>query len=141
MAHHVDASEYKAAAGKLRAAPAKLRRDFSRRLSAAARPVLRDVLREGAEALPSRGGLRAHIVSSGQVSVSRAGLGIRGLLLNKRVALGRINAGVLRHPLFGRPPWFSQSVPAGTFDAAFDRRAEELRREVARVFDDVADSL
>ena len=139
---HVDATEYQRVAAKLKAAPAKLKRDFTKRLNNAARPALKEALEEGAEPMPSRGGLRAHIVAQGSVGLSKAGWGIRVALQNKRVALGQLNDGVLRHPLFGNTKhWYSQDVPEGTFTDAFEAHTEEVQREVAKVFDDVSKSL
>lgn len=142
MAIHVDAGEYKAAAAKLKAAPNKLRREFSKRLRDAAKPAMQEVIEEGAEPMPSGGGLQALVVAQGKITLSRAGMGIQAVLANKRTALGRLNAGKLRHPLFGNAKhWYGQSVPEGTFTEAFEKREAEIRREVAKAFDDVSRSL
>ena len=43
-----------------------------------------------------------------------------------------INAGTLRHPVYGTGTWVSQRVPAGTYDKAFQDGAPEVRRRVER---------
>lgn len=142
MAVHVDASEYMALAAKLKVAPKKLKRDFSKRLNAAARPAMREVVEEGAEQMPHRGGLSALVASQGTVTLSRAGWGISAILSNKRTQLGRLNAGKLRHPLFGNTKhWYGQTVPEGAFTDAFTKREDEIQREVAKVYDDVSKTL
>jgi len=139
---HVDADQYRTVAAKLKD-DKQLKRAFSKRLRTSARPALEAVLAEGAEKMPRRGGLARHMVDAGRVSLSQAGAGIAGVLSNKRAALGRVDSsGLVRHPLFGRRKhWFATSVPAGTFSEAFESRADEIRAEVARAFDDVAAKL
>lgn len=143
MAVHIDADAYRVVAAKLKQAPKELKRAYGKRLRSMARPVLEEVLQEGAEPLPQGGGLAAHVVNAGRISVSQAGSGIRGVLSNKGVTLGRVDAtGIVRHPLYGnRRHWFPTAVEAGTFSRAFERRADELRAEVAKAFDDLAKQL
>lgn len=142
MSVRVDASEFSRAAGKLKAAPAKLKQQLSNRLRDAARPALREVLQEGAERMPSGGGLRDAILAQSSIELIPSSGSVGAVLQSKRVRLGRLNEGSLGHPLFGnRRYWYGQRVPAGTFTEALENRADEIGREVAKVFDDVTRSL
>lgn len=143
MAVRVNAKPYLIAGAKLKMAKTAMRRSFNRRLNNAARPALREVIRKGAEGAPARGGLRNLVASQTQTEVTRTGeMGLRAVLNNRRVALGRLNDGRIYHPLFGlRGHWFGQAVPAGRFSEGFDEAEQRVDREVAKVLDDVTGSL
>lgn len=127
----VDASDYKALAVKLKALDRKLAARVRGRLREISKPLGEEVIREGSEGMPARGGLRDHLMTGGKVGVSilRSSLTIR-LQERSGIQLEPLNRGKLRHPTFGREPWVSQSVPAGSYSAAFLARRDEVAREV-----------
>ena len=127
----VDASDYKALAVRLKALDRKLAARVRARLREIGKPLGEEVIREGAEAMPARGGLRERLVTGGKVGVStlRSSVAIR-LQEHRGIQLGPLNRGKLRHPTFNGAPWVSQPVPAGSYSAAFQVRRDEVAREV-----------
>lgn len=122
-------------AGRIyKAAGKDLRKQVRDAMKAAAGPLGEHVVSEGAEAMPSRGGLQARIrASRGTISARLTGSNptvVVQLRNRQRDALGGLNAGVVRHPVFQTGRWVSQSVPAGSFTAAFERHAPEVRDKV-----------
>lgn len=92
--------------------------------------------------LPRRGGL-ADLVAGAQMQVVEdAGgdrVGVTVTASHGRVSLGPINAGDLRHPVYGSRRWVGQRVRPGVWDVACDTAAQgkdselhEQLREVAR---------
>jgi hypothetical protein len=56
--------------------------------------------------------------------------------------LPAVDAGLLRHKLFGHPPWYSQAVMPGFFTGPpADRLIQRVEEEVQNVLDEVADEL
>lgn len=120
-------------------------RDLQKRISAAmrdiAKPLGQDVLEEGAAELPSRGGLSAYVASKGRIGVSNS---LRGrtasvtlALRNRGVRFAAMDRGLLRHPVFGnRSVWVGQSLPAGMFSKAFEKRADEVRPRLVKAAQD-----
>ncbi len=127
-------------------------------LQAAAKPLSEQVVREGSEAMPAAGGLRARIAAAkGAVTTSLAGrtvaVSIRATNRQKD-ALGALDSGKLRHPVFGEKrlklsaggalgsAWVAQDVPAHKFSEAFDRGAPlaraRLRLEMQKALDEIA---
>ncbi len=113
-------------------------------------PELRAAVRENAKAtLPARGGLGAWVAKANlTVRVKDAGrsAGIRLKLSRKstkdKADLQRMDAGRIRHPLYGnRKHWYPQSVPAGFFSAVWsamgDRFVKSADGAVDRAFDKI----
>lgn len=128
------------------AADKDLQRATSAALRVEAKPLGLRVLRAGAEEMPRRGGLADRVGSLGSVGVSSALRGrsasVSVLLRNKGVDLKSMDAGFVRHRVFGRGPWVRQRVPAGAFRRAFEAEAAEVREKAVKaaqgVLDDVA---
>ena len=138
MAIDVVARGYAAAAAKLKAAEPKVRRAAQKRVRDAARPIGQAVLIQGAKPMPKRGGLAIYLMAAGNTTtaISKDGVALR--LSRKGVDLGKINAGQLRHPVYGRPgTWVGQSVPAETYDEAFLEQGKDAADDLGRVFDDI----
>lgn len=129
-----------------------LQKQISGALRGEAKPLGLRVLRRGAEEMPHRGGLSER-VAGGSIGVSSALRGrvasVSVILRNKGVDLKAMDAGILRHPVFGRADrtrkdwaWTRQSVPAGAFRRAFEAEAAEVREKAVKaaqgVLDDVA---
>lgn len=131
-------------------------KDLQKRISGAlrseAKPLGLRVLRRGAEEMPHRGGLSARVAGEGRVGVSSALRGrvasVSVILRNKGVDLKSMDAGILRHPVFGRADrsrkewaWTRQSVPAGAFRRAFDAEAAEVQKAAVKAAQDVLDDV
>lgn len=86
-------------------------------------PVLRKALR--LRTSNRAGGVRINAVAAGK---------------SKRRAIAKINAGVLRHPVFGhyRQPWVNQAIRPGFFYEPLRRGAPIVRREIEGVMKRIA---
>lgn len=115
-------------------------------LQDAAKPLSAEMIAKGAESMPARGGLRARVAAArGGVTASLSG---RNIAVSIRAAnrqkdsLKGLDAGTLRHPVYGHGPWMTQSVPRGAFSGAFQAGApqvrDRLRRAVSTALDDIA---
>lgn len=125
-------------------------KDLQKRVSAAirteAKPLGLRVLHRGAEKMPQRGGLADRVAGMGRVGVSSALRGrvasVQVILRNKGVDLKAMDAGVLRHPVFGnRQAWVRQSVPARAFSDAFDAEAAQVQQAVNKAAQDTLDDV
>jgi hypothetical protein len=125
-------------------------KDLQNKVSAAlrnqAKPLGLLVLRTGAAEMPHRGGLSGRVSGMGRVGVSSALKGrvsaVSVILRNKGVDLKSMDAGVLRHPVFGnRSAWVRQSVPSGAFSRAFDAEALVVQRAATKAAQDVLDDV
>ena len=142
MATRVNASDFTKAAAKLKSAPAKVRRNFTKRLNEAGRPAMLKVVEEGSQDMPQRGGLARHLAERGNARLARTNTGIVAVLGRRGAYLAGPNSGLVRHPVWGhRNAWASTTVPAGTYDAAFEAVAPEVTASVAKAFDDLAREL
>ena len=94
------------------------------------KPVVEDVKASAAETLPRSGGL-AGIVAASKITVrTRTGGKQVGVRITGAGAapLKRLNAGNLRHPLFGdRQHWYGQNVRAGWFDRPIEKHEAAFR--------------
>lgn len=124
-----------------------LQKQVSGALRSVAKPLGERVLRRGAEHMPQRGGLAARVADMGRVGVSASLRGrvasVSVILRNKGVDLRSLDAGMLRHPVFGnRKAWTAQRIPAGAFTRAFDAEAREAQDAATKAaqsaLDDVA---
>lgn len=131
MAIGVEAGEFKAFAVKLKAAEREVRLRMRKGLREAAKPLAAEVVPEGVEGFP--GGLAAHVVATGgRAVVSQTTTGVRVILgKHKGPQIGRMDEGSLRHPTYGHKPWVAQSIPAGTFTKALEKRLPDMRDAVA----------
>lgn len=127
----------------------ELSRQMSRGLQRAAKPLKPAVQASALRLLPSGyGPLMSKSVRmrtqarerSGSASVSIRVLG-QGKVENRDVS--RINAGTLRHPVFGRrrKAWIAQRVRRGFVDRPVDGMTPDVVREMQAVVDWVADTI
>lgn len=135
MADRVDVADYKQFASNLRAADKTLARSIRKAVKESTKELGKQIITEGSEPMPARGGLRSRLQASKStlsLTASRAALVLR----NKGVRLDALNKGVLRHPLFGHRPWFQQSVPEGTYTDAWEKHKDDI----IEVFSDALDT-
>lgn len=109
-----------------------LRRELYSGIQRAAKPTKGKVLASARSSLPSSGGLAA-LVAASKVSTRTRATG-----KNPRVTIEArnghdvrsMNAGRLRHPVFGTRAWVTQSIPAGWFSDPIEDEAPAMRREI-----------
>jgi len=124
-----------------------LRRELSSGLNRATKQTRRDLKAAIPGALPRRGGLAAEVARTATVttatSTSGAKVGVRIRAKrrgSKGPSLRRMNAGVVRHPVYGNPKaWVTQTagVKRGFLTLAFARSKPTVKREVVDVIQSV----
>jgi hypothetical protein len=115
-------------------------------LQAAEKPLSEAVVRDGSAALPARGGLRARVAASrGAVTASLASRNVAVSIRatnRQKDALGALDSGLLRHPVYGHGKWVAQTIRANQFSDAFRRHAPDAQRrvnaEIAKALDEIA---
>jgi hypothetical protein len=121
-----------------------LRRELLAEFRAEAKPVINDLRASAINTLPRRGGLGATVAKSNIRSSTRLSGTAVGLRITAKnlIAIKRINAGSVRHPLFGnRGFWYGQNVRAGWFDDPMRRDIDNFRRAAIRAMDRIAAQL
>lgn len=111
-----------------------------RKIAAAQRKRLRkiaqeygpEIVAEGAQAMPASGGL-ADRLTNAKAGMQLLASGVRLRLGEPGAGLGPIDkTGTVRHPVYGhRSAWSVTAVEPGTWSAAFEKRADDVRRQVA----------
>jgi len=133
----VDASDYTRLAGKLRDADKAIAKQVRAELADAAKPFGEEVIRDGSDGMPRRGGLRELLQQGGRVSLRMRSDGVDIALQNRDgVQLGPLNKGSLRHPVFARAGMSSREAGALVDDAVRStggRLKYGRRRAVSRV--------
>lgn len=95
-------------------------------------------------AVPHRGGLAAITTKGARLQTRTAGgganPGVRIVASSKRGQLVNLNAGRLRHPVYGHGPWVQQTrgIDPGFLDTEFDKASPDVQRELLRVIEDIA---
>ena len=143
----VDVSEYKALVSRLKDADKKLAAGVRKQLRELAKPVAAEVIREGTDTLPQRGGLADNILTARvKVTTNAAGmslfLGGRGHRKGEGQLRQIDETGQIRHPVFGRfrtvtdrfgntdvkkNPWAITKTTPHQFTAAFERHRDEVQ--------------
>jgi prophage DNA circulation protein len=125
------------------AAGAPLRRELLKGIRTGAKGTVQAIRDEARSTLPQSGGLAA-LVAGGQFGVrtrltgQSAGVRIVGSSRSVR-ALRQLNAGRLRHPVYGnRNVWVSQGVEPGFFDRPIEKDVPTIRAAVDRAMSDVS---
>jgi hypothetical protein len=130
---------------ELRAAGASgLRRELYRSVRRTVRDseVRPQVARSAQATLPQRGGLAARVAAAKVTARIRAGgqnVGVDLVASDRRADLHGINAGRVRHPVYGHGPWVSQAVRPGYFDQAMEGPVvDSLQEAVIEAVDTIA---
>lgn len=138
--------ELQALARALKTADAELRKATRAALRNVSKQVGMEVMREAAQRMPARGGLR------GLLEQAKPGFRFSGsaepslaVLLKDRGNhdLASLDAGILRHPVFaraGKPKsqwtWRPQTVPEHAYTDAFEHKAAAVRAELLAQIED-----
>lgn len=119
-----------------------LRKEMNRGLRSAAKPLIADTRQFAREILPKQGGLNEKVARSRfrvKITTGRdPGVRITATGLDARLD----TQGRIRHPIYGnRKAWVQQKVTPGWFHVPMRRGAPRVRRELAKVLDNVAKKL
>lgn len=138
------AQELEALGQRLKRAGGKeLRRELLRGVRNSNKGTIARIRDSARNELPHEGGLADLVAGSRfstrtRLSGTRVGVTIEGSNRSIR-ALRQLNAGRLRHPVFGnRKVWAQQQVAAGWFDRPVTEDLPEIRSAIQRVMKDVA---
>lgn len=118
-----------------------LRKELLRGIRGSAKKAIPDIRQSAYRTLPRRGGLAERVgqqaygvqtrLAGSSASVRLAGKGMK--------ELRDIDAGRLRHPVFGdRKTWSQQSVTPGFFSNAVARRAPSIRKDIEKAMGNIA---
>ena len=122
-----------------------LRRELHTGLRRAARPLVAKTRAEARRRLPKRGGLAERVAKTPQRVQVRTGnqtAGVRIVVGGGSNAARGANSGAFRHPVFGnRDVWVTQRVTPGWFDEPLRKSAPEVRRDLERAMQDMADKI
>lgn len=143
MTVQIDAGEYKEFSRQLRAADRGVRLAIRKRVREAGKPLSESVVRQGAEGMPARGGLREQFLRRGNAKLSQTQSSIRIVLGRKGSYIGSVDrTGRVRHPLFGdREHWYTTRVTASTWRDAFEDHKDEAIDTVSKALVDVVKEL
>lgn len=131
------AEQFAALSKRLRDAANKgLQREMSKQITAAMRPLTAAIRASAASTLPQSGGLAARIAKS-QMRTRRRASGV-SLTASNAYTLKRIDAGSVRHPVFGHGSWVTQAVTPGWWTRPTTAFTPQARAAVQRALDDVA---
>lgn len=126
-------------AAALKGADKAVARAIRKRIREEATPIGEHVVQEGSADMPSRGGLSERL-AAGRPTVSILAKGA-SINLRKGANYQGLNAGVLRHPVYGRSKWVAQSVPANTYTEAFEDLPPESRERLSEIITDAMEEL
>lgn len=117
-----------------RAGDGQIKKDLLREIRSTAKPITVDVKASLAAGLPQRGGLAQRLSKGAKVRVrnrlSGDTAGVQLQVVVKGHDMKQVEAGQLRHPVYGRAPWVTQRVKPGLVAAAVERNKALVRDAV-----------
>lgn len=126
----------------LRGVDKQLKRDTYRALNRTVKPLTAAVKESTGDYVPEA--YAAELSSSLRIRTQRrsSALSLKATAKSrtgKPRELGRLEAGRMRHPLWGnRRHWFDQSVKPGFWTKPLEKGAPVVRKELVKVLDDIA---
>lgn len=118
----------------------ELRKQLNKKLRDATKPLIAET-RQAAGDLPSRGGFAALVAKEPQRVQVRTGdktAGVRIVVGKKSGGARAADQGSIRHPVFGRPVFVTQSVKPGWFTETLRDSAPTVRPFLEQALEDVA---
>lgn len=131
--------QFEALAARLRRAEGELPREIIEALEGVAPDLEHAATVSAATNLPRRGGLAAVVAASG-MSHQRRSDGIR-IVARGITQLALTNAGLVRHPVYGRPgTWVRQEIPKARdwFDGPISRGGPKVRKALGNALEKIA---
>lgn len=119
-----------------------LRDELQKGVREAAKPLVADIKRSAELTLPHGGGLGRSVARRGGITartnINNAGIQVRIAGSGKR-QLKRLNAGQVRHPLYGnRHLWFTQQVTPGFWDAPIKKSGPRTKKAVVKAVNTIS---
>jgi hypothetical protein len=128
---------------QLKAAPKELTKQLRREMRAEAKPTIQDIKSYARAILPNRGGLADRVAGQSyglRSTFTTKGVGIKFAATMRMKSLKDIDAGRLRHPVFGnRKKWVQQSVTPGFFTGPIEDDVPRLRAAMLKAMEKTAD--
>lgn len=120
-----------------------LRRELNAGLNRATKQIRAQMVKALPDALPQRGGLAEQVqkrVSASTTAKSGKYAGVSMRFRSRGYDLRMITEGRIRHPVFGRSAWVTQTtgVEPEAFMGEFDKQKPEIQEQIMRVLEDVA---
>lgn len=121
-----------------------LKRELYAGINRVTKEVRGDMKANIGPSLPNRGGLASLVMAKVSLTTTASygrNAGVRIRARHKTSDLKRLNAGRLRHPVFGnRRVWVEQTagVNPGFLDEAFDKNKPEVTRGIQQVMAEIA---
>lgn len=118
-----------------------LRKELNKALKSAATPLKSKTQSAARSRLPKRGGLSDIVAREPQTVQVRTGAqtgGVRIVVGKRRGAARATDIGSVRHPVFGRDVYVTQSVPPGWFSDTAQKNAPAIRNDLAQALEDFA---
>ena len=118
----------------------ELRKELNKSLRNAAKPIIKATRAAALSRLPSRGGLAGIVAKEPQrvqVRTGTATAGVRIVVGKNKGAARAADAGVIRHPVFGRDVFVTQAVPPGWFSETAQEQAGVVRDELKNALEEV----
>lgn len=121
----------------------ELKREFSKAITAATKPLVQDLRQSARETLPKKGGLNERIAKSQIRTVRRASSRTQGIRVTAKNAyvLGRLDQGHVRHPVFGHKVWVDQTVKSGWWTRPTEAIGPQVIRSVEAAMQHMARKL
>jgi hypothetical protein len=130
--------DFQKAANAIKAAgDGTLRTELTKALRDIAKPFAQFVLLKGAAELPKRGGLSYRVAGASISTNTSSTLRVTMTLTNKQgYALGAMNRGIIRHPVFnrtnaeGKREWVQQSIRSNLWTTPFNQNVPAIRAQL-----------
>lgn len=122
----------------------ELRKDLTKRIRKAVKPLTPETRAEALSRLPKSGGLAAQVAREPQRVQIRTGAktaGVRLVVGKSKGGARAANDGTIRHPVFGSGRFVSQSVTPGWFDDPANKAQPEIKRAVEDAIESVVDDI
>jgi hypothetical protein len=117
-----------------------LQRELGQGINRALRPVKADLKQSALDTLPSAGGLAAKVAASRFRTRRRSSARVSGIRLEavNDYALGLLDKGIVKHPVFGRGKKVTQHIEPGWFSRPTLAAAPRVRFEIEQAMRSVA---
>ena len=119
----------------------ELRKEFTKAVQAAAKPLIPKVRDAARNTLPKHGGLNERIARKPFRAQVRTGVTTAGVRITASKVDPRIDDGRVYHPVFGRKPGVVQHVKPGFFSETLADEAPKIAPDVVDVLADWAERI